>query len=498
MVGEPQSTNAGVRLTRAYRPERPQVVWGVWFGLHNLLPQSTVEPKSVRLLGQDGRTTFLASLANPPRNHYLAPMPLDLTHWFPRARYGLFVHYGLYSLDGRGEWIMNRERLTAEGMQSLAGRFTAAQFDAERICDLAVAGGMRYVTFASMHHDGFRLYDTELSDFNAMAVCGRDLVAELVDAARARGLRISLYHSLNNWSAKPDAVDALENEDAYETFIAATFDRIRELVTRFNPIDVLWYDGWWPFNAERWRGEAMNAMVREIQPHILFNGRNGLPGDFGTPEGHLSAPSPWRAWEGCMTLNDHWGYHRGDHNWKNPGSVIDLLATAAQGRGNLLLNVGPRGDGSIPEQSVDIIKTVGRWLKTRGECIFDTDAFTFDLMDRGSHNGDWSSQGPFTLKGSSLYQLVRYWPGTELVVAGLNTRVEQVVLLTADGERPCTFTQAQGKVTVTGLPDDPPDPLCPVLRFDCRDVPEMYLTGGMRIPQVPHPPYDPCPSDIAH
>ncbi len=418
------------------------------------------------------------------------------TAWFESARYGMFVHYGLYSMLERGEWVMNRERLDPSEMRALSQRFNPERFDADALCDLAVAGGMRYVNLTTMHHEGFRLYETELSDFNSMAVCGRDLVEEFVTAARKRGLRVALYHSLNNWFDQPDACDALESEDAYEEFIANTFERIKELVTRFNPVDVLWYDGWWPFNADRWRGVAMNAMVREIQPHILFNGRNGLAGDFGTPEGHMSAPEPWRPWEACMTLNDHWGYHRGDQSWKEPGKVIDLLAAAAQGGGNLLLNLGPRGDGSIPERSEEIVRKVGAWLQRNGEAVYDTDRFSYGLMSREGHNGDWNHNGAFTLRGSSLYQLVRYWPGSELVVAGLSAAVDSVSLLTPGGDVSCSFVQTGDKVTVSGLPDAPPDPLCPVLRFDCERVPEMQLSGGMRIPKVPHPPYDPCASDI--
>ncbi len=414
--------------------------------------------------------------------------------WFIRARFGLFVHYGLYSILGRGEWVMNRERLTHADMEALAQRFNPCHFDAERICDLAVNAGMRYVNLTTMHHDGFRLYDTALSDFNAKRYCGRDLVEEFVTAARARDLKIALYHSLNNGYDRPDAVDALESADAYEAFIAATLARIKELVTRFNPIDVMWYDGWWPFNADKWRAEQMNTMVREIQPHILLNGRNGMAGDFGTPEGHLTAPVPWRPWEGCITANDHWGYHRGDNNWKSPAEVVGLLAAAASSKGNLLFNIGPQADGSVPEASARILDAVGDWMRRNGECIFDTDIFTCGLMSREGHNGDWSHNGPFTLKGQSLYQLVRYWPGSMLVVAGLNTRVNQVTLLGND--RQIEFTQEQDKVTVTGLPVTAPDPICPVLRFDCAAVPEMYLTGGMRVPKAPHPPYDPCQSDI--
>jgi len=304
---------------------------------------------------------------------------------------------------------------------------------------------------------------------------------------------VSLYHSLNNWTSSPDSVDALESPDSLKQFQHNTHARYVELVKRFNPIDVLWHDGWWPFNQDGWQAETLNQSIRKIQPHVLFNCRNGLPGDFSTPEGHMSAPRPWRPWEGCMTLNDSWGYHRGDHNWKSPTQVVNLLTRAAAGNGNLLLNIGPRGDGSIPEKSVDILRTVGKWLKTHGECIYDTEPFTWGLESREGHNADWNHNGPFTLKGRSMYQIVLRWPGQTLTVAGLNTKVERVELL---GVGPCPFTQSDTRVVVTGLPEQQPNAAAAVMRFDCRDVPEMYLTGGMRVPACKHPPYDPCPSEI--
>jgi alpha-L-fucosidase len=411
---------------------------------------------------------------------------------FCEWRYGMIVHYGLYSLLERGEWVMNREQIPVADYRRLAHRFEAQRFDPGAICDLAVRAGMRYVVLTTMHHDGYRLYPTALSDFCSR----RDWVAEFTNAARARGLGIGLYHSLNNWTDQPDAVAALEDPAAYEVFIRQTFERVRELVSRYNPIDVLWYDGWWPFNAEGWQAERMNAMVRAIQPHILFNGRNGLPGDFATPEGHLGAPQPWRPWEACMTLNGSWGYHRGDQDWKTPGQVADLLMTCAQRRGNLLLNIGPRGDGSIPEPSVRVLETVGDWLRRCGEGLFDTDAFTFDLRERGTHRGEWSHHGPFTARGNSLYWFPRRWPGETATWAGLESRVLKATLLGSD--RNLAFHQQGGQVTLTGLPAEPPDPVCPVVRLDCDRPPVLYLTGGLRTPRVAHPHYDPCPSDIAH
>ena len=416
--------------------------------------------------------------------------------WFVSARYGLFIHYGLYSLLERGEWALNREQMSLTEYRRLMRRFRAEQFNAGAICDLALRAGMRYIVITTMHHDGFRLYDTKLSKFNARrSPAGRDLIAEIVSAARIRGLRIGLYHSLNNWMDQPDATAALENRRAHATFLRNTFDRLRELATTFNPIDTLWYDGWWPFNAEGWHAQEMNAMIRAIQPQILFNGRNGLPGDFATPEGHLGAPKPWHPWEACMTMNNSWGFHRGDHDWKTPGQVVDMLATVAQGRGNLLFNIGPHGDGSVPEESVRLLETVGDWLKRCGECVTDTDLFTFDMHERGNHRGDWIAHGPMTARGHALYLLIRRWPGTVLTLAGLEGRVRKATLLGSG--RQVRFVQKGSRVMLTGLPDTPPDPVCPVIRLDCDRRPAVYLTGGMRTPKAPHPHYDPCPSDIA-
>lgn len=420
-------------------------------------------------------------------------MAQERTAWFTEARYGLFIHYGLYSLLGRGEWVMNRESIPHEEYRALADRFRAERFDAETICDLAVAAGMRYVVLTTMHHDGFRLYRTRLSSFSSHAACGRDLVAETVSAARKRGLRVGLYHSLNNWMDQPDSVDALEAPSAYERFIAATHERCVELAGLFE-MDVFWYDGWWPFNADGWRAAELDARIRALRPNVLFNPRNGLPGDFATPEGHMGAPQPWRPWEGCLSVNDSWGYHAGDQDWKSPGQIVTLLAAAAAGRGNLLLNIGPRGDGSIPQEAIERLVVVGRWLKTNGEAIFGTThVWSMDLQTRGEHRGDWVAHGPCTVKGNELFVLLRRYPGRDCVLGGLGPRVQAARIL---GHGPVPFEQRDGRLRVC-LPDTPTDPVCPVLCLTCDDVPWVYQTGGLRVPKVAHPHYDPCPSELA-
>ena len=417
------------------------------------------------------------------------------TKWFKEARFGLFIHYGLYSLLERGEWVMNREKIASEKYGKLAKQFTAEKFDADFICDLAVKAGMKYIVLTTMHHDGFRLYDSKLSDYNSVkSAAKRDLTGEFIAAARKRGLRIGLYHSLNNWFDQPDAVAALENKADYDVFIKNTFDRIEELVSRYNPIDIMWYDGWWPFNAAEWQSERMNRMVSAIQPHIIFNGRNGLPGDFGTPENHITAPSPWRPWEANMTFNDHWGYYKYDTNWKSPETIIGMLAKVAAGKGNLMLNIGPKGDGSVPGENVKILERLGAWMDINAECVRDTDLFTFNLREKGDHRSDFIPHGDLTAKGNYLYIISRYWPGIEYVISGLECKVEEVHMLDKVPLK-IKFRQENDKLSLLGLPEKPPV-FCPVFKLKCDRPPVMYCTGGMRNPQVPHPHYDPCPSDI--
>ncbi len=415
--------------------------------------------------------------------------------WFEEARYGLFIHFGLYSRMGRGEWAMNKEEISPVELERIAADFSPDAFDAEAIADLAVAGGMKYLVFTTMHHEGFRMYHSELSDFcSTKRGPRRDFTEEILAAARERGLKVGLYHSLNNWYDQPDAVAALEDKAAYEEFIENTFARIRELATRYNPVDIFWYDGWWPFDAAGWQAERMNAMIREIQPHILFNGRNGLPGDFATPEQHLKAPQPWRPWEACVTLNDNWGFHAGDHNWKSPVEVIRMLVQAAQGRGNLLLNIGPRGDGSIPEMSLEILRTVGSWLETNGVCLRGTDLWTLDPCKRGGHAGDWCHHGLFTRKKNTLYLILTSPPEDTLTLTGLNARILEVRRL---GGGAVDFTQdREGKLRVPMVGFQSTGTLPPVLEFTCDRPPEIYKTGGLRIPKVSHPRYDPLPSDL--
>lgn len=414
---------------------------------------------------------------------------------FTDARLGLFIHYGLYSILGRGEWVLNRERIPLDEYRALAKRFDPSAFDADAIARLARDAGCRYVCFTTMHHDGFALYDSKVNPFNSVNACGRDLTAEVIAACRRHGLRVHLYHSLNHWTCKPDGVDALENAADRKAFVDFAFDRIRELVTLYNPVECLWYDGWWPFHADGWRSKEMNAMVRAIQPHILLNGRNGLAGDFATPEQHITAPRPWRPWEACVTHNTSWGYHTGDHRFKPTWQVVDMVIQVAMGAGNLLINVGPDGSGTIPEPSVRMLRELGAYLHRNGEAIYGSEPFTFDYQTRGNHRSDWSHNARFTARGNTIYANCVRWPGTVLPIAGLERGNVVKARLLGD-DRTLKVTQRDGRVIIEGLPANPPLPEGGVVALDCDQLPSLYLCGGMRIPSVKHPPYDPCESDL--
>ncbi len=413
---------------------------------------------------------------------------------FVSMRYGMLIQYGLYSMLGRGEWAMNREQIPPSEMYEIAKKFNPEKFDAEEICKLAVDAGMKYIVFTTMHHEGFCLYDTALTDFNSYKMCGRDLVAELVAACRKYGLKIGLYHSLNNWYEQPDAVAALENEKDYDIFIAKTFARFKELVEKFKPVDIIWYDGWWPFNAEGWQAEKMNAMLRKIQPDLLFNGRNCLEGDYATPEQHFDIPKPYRPWETCIPMSDTWCYQNGNVCYKQPYQIIKMLEFAAVNKGNLLLNIAPCPDGAFQDEAVRILKDVGSWLRNGGdEALTNCEPMPFSpMLPEAGDRGDWDPQVDFTCKGNELFLISKYQP-KYYALAGLQNKVLRITCNGVD----IPFKQTENKFSFD-VPVEFQNVVCPVFKVECDSAPVIYRTAGMRIPKVEHPRYDPITPDIKY
>ena len=411
--------------------------------------------------------------------------------WWHEARFGMFIHFGLYSLIGQHEWAMEIEGIPVAQYELLAKHFNPRPHAAREWAKLAKRAGQKYMVMTTKHHEGFCNFESKLTNYCApKQACGRDLVAEYVEAARAEGLRVGFYYSLMDWH-HPDGARCLTDEAARVRFVEYTHGLIREILTQYGKIDVLWYDVDWPLSAEQWESEKMNKMVFELQPDIIVNNRNGLPGDYATPEQHIDPAKDGRAWETCMTLNESWGYHKADNDWKSPETIVRNLVTCAHDTGNYLLNIGPKPDGSIPEESVRVLSEVGEWLDRNGPSIYAT-----DVCDSKEH-----IYANYTRRGKTLYMHVYHWPGetpaaewleffrpqSALAIGGLRAKVQSARLF-ASG-KPVAFEQGDQYVRFTGLPIDAPDSPVTVIAIECdtepavdhNDVRKFRKRGGVGI-----------------
>ncbi len=395
------------------------------------------------------------------------PIPLAPTadqirrmEWWHAAKFGMFIHFGLYSLRARHEWSLETEAVPMAEYQPLAKQFSPKPGSAYAWAKLAKAAGMKYMVMTTKHHEGFCNFDSKLTDYCATKQGPkRDLVREYVEAARSEGLHVGFYYSLMDWH-HPDGARCATDEAARQRFVEYTHGLIRELMTNYGKIDVLWYDVSWPLNVKGWESERMNKMVFELQPDIIVNNRNQLPGDFSTPEQRIVAETNGRAWESCMTLNDSWGYQRADDNWKSSKTVIRNLISCVRDGGNYLLNIGPRGDGSIPEESVRVLSEVGRWMDTNGATIYKSDLC----------NPRRSNYGSFTRTGNTLYMHVHFWPGSDVAISGLTVKVKSAYLL--KGNRKVEVAQDPYRVHLTGLPSEAPDSPVTTIAIECEGEPK--------------------------
>ena len=391
-----------------------------------------------------------------------APTPDQVRRmkWWHEARFGMFIHFGLYSQHARHEWAMEDEAIPIAEYTPLAKQFNPAPGFARALAKLAKSAGMKYMVMTTKHHEGFCNFDTKLTDYCATKQGPkRDLVREYVEAARAEGLRVGFYYSLMDWH-HPDGAICATDEAARKRFVEYTHGLIRELLTNYGKIDVLWYDVPWPLDAKGWESERMNKMVFELQPDIIVNNRNKLTGDFSTPEQKIVAENGGRAWESCMTLNDSWGYNRADDNWKSSKTVVRNLITCVRDGGNYLLNVGPKPDGSIPEPSVQALTEVGQWMAVNGDTIYKSDL----CQPRRSNYAS------FTRTGNTLYMHVHFWPGEDVAISGLMTKVKSVRLLKTGQE--LTFQQDPYRVHIVGLTQDAPDYPVTTLVIECESEPK--------------------------
>jgi alpha-L-fucosidase len=393
------------------------------------------------------------------------PLPGDADRerrmqWWHAAKFGMFIHFGIYSAIARHEWAMEDEAIPVNAYEKHAADFKPAPGSARVWAKLAKQTGMKYMVLTTKHHEGFCNFDTKLTNYNAVKLGPkRDIVREYVEAAREEGLHVGFYYSLMDWH-HPDGALCAEDEAARKRFVEYTHGLIRELLTNYGKIDVLWYDVSWPLDANGWESVRMNKMVFDLQPEIIVNNRNKLPGDFSTPEQRIVAETGGRAWESCMTLNDSWGYQQADDNWKSSKTVIRNLVQCVRDGGNYLLNIGPKEDGSVPEETVKIFSEVGQWMSANGDSVVKSDICQVRRSNYAS----------FTRTGNTLYMHIHFWPGDYVAIAGLKNKVLSARLLHSG--KPVQFEQETLRVRFLNLPKEAPDHPITTLAIECDSEPQ--------------------------
>ena len=380
-----------------------------------------------------------------------ASRPERIKPWH-EARFGMFVHLGPYSVVGRHEWLLRTECWPHDEYRSLANHYHPALGAPREWAKLAKRSGMKYMVFTARHGDGYCNWDTKQSEFNSVRTGPkRDLVAECVEACRSEGLLVGLYFSQSD-CLHPDGGRAPYDPEARQRYLQYNRSCLRELLTNYGTIDILWFDeGHMLKTAEGWESLATNQMVRSLQPNIVINNRSKLPEDYDTPEGSVTPAKMehGRLWEACMTFNgSSWGHMIGAEidAWR-PRDIVKMLATASSQRGNLVLNIGPKADGSVSPEYVESLESVGRWLATHGEATYGT-------LD--SFGGFPTYCGQVSRKGNFIYFWRTTWAGTEQGLGGYETKLNKVTCLTT-GE-PVEFDQEGYRIMLRNLPEQCPAP----------------------------------------
>ena len=397
--------------------------------------------------------------------------------WWKKARFGMFIHYGLYSVAGRHEWVQVQENIPKEEYEQYAYQFNPKPGCCREWAKLAKEAGMKYMVLTTRHHEGFSLWDSKVNPYNSMNYCGRDLVREFVDACREFGLGVGLFSSLMDWHHPDGGICAYDTE-ARLRFLKYTEALNTELLTNYGKIDILYYDSYSPMTTwEGWDSLARNQRLRALQPDIIINDRSGLDEDYTTPEGSIYACE--REWEACMTFNGmSWGYV--DSNQvraytHSPQQIIQMLSTCASGNGNLLLNIGPAPDGSVPEEAFEPLRTVGKWLEVNGDAIYG-------IRRKNSMGLGLKAVTCVTMDEKFIYGINHIWPsGGSMGFGGWMEAPKSITLM--DGT-PIEFEHRGHRILLKNLPAECPDKIVgmTVLRLEIDHVPEYYY--GSYYPQV--------------
>ena len=402
------------------------------------------------------------------------------TDWFVHDRFGMFIHWGLYALPARHEWVKQREELTDEQYAPYFRYFDPLRYDPQKWADLAQAAGMKYMVVTSKHHEGFCLWDTQHTDYKVTHTpYGKDLLAPMVEAFRSRGLKVGFYYSLIDWHHPDftiDRVHPLRNHPAreqmndgrnMENYRAYMKNQVRELLTDFGKIDIIWYDFSYPGEdgkgRDDWDSAGLEELTRSLQPGIIINNRLDLPAsiDFHTPEqvqprGWVKVDGKPVVWETCQTFSGSWGYHRDETTWKSPGQLVRMLVNTVSSGGNLLMNVGPTAAGELDERAIAALKVYHRWLSQNGESIYGCTAspLTPPPDCRLTQNGDF------------LYVHIFAWPFRHLYLDGIGERLDYAEFLHDRSEVP--FSVDEQNTVQFQLPVIKPRSEAPVIKLHLK------------------------------
>ena len=404
------------------------------------------------------------------------------TEWFVRERFGMFIHWGLYALAARHEWVQNREEISPESYRKYFDHFDPDLLDPRAWAVAAREAGMKYFVITTKHHEGFCLWDSKHTDYKAPNTpAGRDLLRPIVDAFRAEGLRIGFYYSLIDWHHPdfpidvhhplrndPDAAEKNKSRDVRK-YAEYMRNQVRELLTEFGQVDVLWFDFSYPGREykglpgkghEDWESEELLKLVRDLAPRVIVDNRLDLPfgnADIYTPE--QFQPTEWVTvdgqpvvWEACQTFSGSWGYHRDEATWKSPEQLIQMLINTVAVGGNLLMNVGPTARGVFDQRALSALKVYGDWMKLHDRAIYGCTQSEFEAP-----NGC-----RYTQNGNRLYVHVYAWPFRSLHLPGLGGRIAYAQLLNDASE--VKLKEKEANVTLE-LPVVKPDVIVPVVEL---------------------------------
>ncbi|MCP3932356.1 MAG: alpha-L-fucosidase [Bacteroidetes bacterium] len=347
--------------------------------------------------------------------------------WFKDAKLGIFIHWGIYAVNGIDEsWSFFNGYISHEDYLKQLEGFTAEKYDPVHWVKLIKESGARYSVITSKHHDGVALWDTKWGNLNipSRTPANRDVLTPFVDALRKEKLKVGLYYSLPDWSYA-DYPDFKRNEKRYEKdsmrwqrFLSYYQNQLKELADRYDP-DLWWFDGDWEHSAEEWEASKVRKMLLGKNSKTIINSRLREHGDYATPEQGLPILKPKADyWELCMTMNDSWGFQRNDLNYKTPYQIIRIFVDVLKNGGNLLLDIGPKADGSIPEEQVHILQELGKWTKKHEEAIYETNA---GISPEHFY-------GPTTLSKNKdvLYLFLNGKPNGPIVLKGLKNKINRI------------------------------------------------------------------------